>query len=255
MIKIRRMVHGIPMITVWYANEKINDKGMICYKESTSEIGDAVQFVTLVSDLTEDADAIMKHFTSNCRNEVRRAYKDGSTHEIVPAEKISDEDIEAFVSFFEEFWKSKDSSLSNPASLIEELKQYRDIGALVITKGRVGDETCIYHTYLCDENNARLLHSASLFRLAEDDDDRAARQVIGRANRMLHYEDMLYFKEKGLQKYDWGGAGKEEEVASITKFKEAFGGEQVILFESNTCEGLKANIISKLSGIKHRFKD
>lgn len=254
MIKISKQVHGIPMITVWYADKKIDDKGLICYKESICKIGDAVEFITLFNDLTEDADAIKGHFTSNCRNQVGRAYREGSVHSIVGSDEIKDCDIEEFITFFEEFWKSKDSCLSNPESLKDDLKNYRDKGALTISKGIVNGETCVYHTYLCDDTNARLFHSASLFRLIEGEDNGAIRQMIGRANRMLHYEDMLYFKNKGLKVYDWGGAGKEEEVASITKFKESFGGKEVILYESNTCEGFKAGIVSTLSGIKRRIK-
>ena len=68
-----------------------------------------------------------------------------------------------------------------------------------------------------------MLHSASLFRGKAAAD----RAVVGRANRWLHWRDMLEFKRRGLQRYDWGGMFEDESVpeqASINSFKREFGG-------------------------------
>lgn len=254
MIKIEKSVHGIPMITVWYADKRIASKGIITYKESLVPIGKAHKFVTLINDLTEDDNIIKSHFSSNCRNQVGRAYREGSSCEILNSSLIGDEDIETFVDFFGCFWKSKESKLDNPKEFMEELKRYRDIGALVISKGIVGGEVCIYHTYLIDDIHARLLYSASLFRMIDGDDSTNAKQVIGRANRMLHYEDMLYLKQMGLKIYDWGGAGREDDVISITKFKESFGGKEIYLHNSDVCNGIKAKIVILASQIKRKIK-
>ena len=65
---------------------------------------------------------------------------------------------------------------------------------------------------------------------------------------------MKFFKKKGLSVYDWGGAGKTEDVASITEFKESFGGESVICYDFIQVNGTKAKMINALSELKHKIK-
>jgi lipid II:glycine glycyltransferase (peptidoglycan interpeptide bridge formation enzyme) len=51
--------------------------------------------------------------------------------------------------------------------------------------------------------------------------------MIGRANRLLHWEDILYFKQEGLSYYDFGGWSSDTtnlERQKINAFKESFGG-------------------------------
>jgi hypothetical protein len=70
-----------------------------------------------------------------------------------------------------------------------------------------------------------LMQSASLFRDAETS---AERNMIGRANRYLHWRDMLAFKAFGCLVYDLGGvdlAGRDPATTRIAAFKRGFGGE------------------------------
>lgn len=72
--------------------------------------------------------------------------------------------------------------------------------------------------------NVLLLYSASLFRTSDHATDRAA---AGRANRFLHWHDMLHFKMSGCATYDPGGIdvfGRSWETARIASFKRGFGG-------------------------------
>jgi len=80
------------------------------------------------------------------------------------------------------------------------------------------------------DNTARLHQSSSLFRAACD---KETRSMIGRSNRLLHWEDILYFKDAGLRWYDFGGwyggpetTGTYAEQLLINQFKESFGGEK-----------------------------
>lgn len=90
------------------------------------------------------------------------------------------------------------------------------------------DRLClVWHAYICHErqHRARLLHSISL---QQPETDQAMRNLICRANRYLHYNDMLVLKEHGYQFYDFGGwyAGIEDNKRlQINKFKESFGGQ------------------------------
>lgn len=52
----------------------------------------------------------------------------------------------------------------------------------------------VYHVYMYDENEAVLMFSVSDFR-----DEDIDRNLAGRANKLLHYDDMRYFKKRDLR--------------------------------------------------------
>ena len=58
-------------------------------------------------------------------------------------------------------------------------------------------EVVVWHSYALAGNRARLLQTASLFR---DSRSSAERNAIGRANRALHYEDMIAFRSAVLNR-------------------------------------------------------
>ena len=253
MIKIKKQVHSTDIVTVWYAEKTIDDDGIIQYREAKFKDGDTEDFYTLLTDLTESEDQIKAHFTKGCRYEVNRAYRENVNFVIKSGADISDKELDGFLDFFKEFWLSKDMTPPDMDSLREEMKAYRDNGYLVISHADIDNEISVYHTLLMDDNNARLLHSASLFRLKTDLEG-GTRKIIGMANRALHFEEMKYFKDKGLRCYDWGGAGKGEDVRSITEFKESFGGTPVTYYDFDQTNGIKAKMINSLSEIKHKIK-
>jgi hypothetical protein len=80
-------------------------------------------------------------------------------------------------------------------------------------------------------HRCRLLFSASHFR---GQGETALRSLIGRANRLLHWRDLVAFKQQGFNCYDWGGwhAGTEEVLVRINQFKESFGGDRCPLYDS-----------------------
>lgn len=253
MIKIKRQIHGISMVNVWFAEEPVSDQGIIIYKEAKFKPERSENFDTLVSSLVETEDEIKAHFSKGCKYKVNRALREDISFEILKSEEITDDILEEFLTFFEEFWASKDSSIGDKDSLREEMKEYRRLGALSLAWAVVEGEKAVYHTHVFDEKMARLLHSASLFRL-KGDEEGTNKNIIGMANRALHFKEMLFFKGIGLKEYDWGGAGKGEEVASITEFKESFGGEAVTYFDGQQINGAKAKLISALSNLKQRIK-
>ena len=251
MLKIEKPIHGTKLITVWFAENEISDEGIVQYKESRKSIGKADEFDTLITDLTESEYEIKSHFSKGCKYKVNRAYREDVTYKIVDSVDIDDTILDTFLDFFEEFWKSKDTSLSDRESLKAEMKAYAEQHALTIAYAQVHGEIAVYHTHIYDDSIARLFHSASLFRLRDQED--GDRNLIGMANRALHFEEMKFFKEKGINTYDWGGAGKGEDVASITEFKESFGGTPVKYYDSQCIVGLKATLVSSISELKSRL--
>jgi hypothetical protein len=71
---------------------------------------------------------------------------------------------------------------------------------LCITEAVLDGNVVCSHLYIADRavGRAHLIRSASLFRETRH----AERQKIGRANRLLHFHDILLFQQRGLGLYD-----------------------------------------------------
>lgn len=247
MLLLHKKKHGIHFYTAWFAKEPIKKKGIIAYREYMGECPaeQHAGFDTLITDLCETEDEIKQHFSKNCRYYVNRAAREPVSVSMSCGKEISDEEIAEFLDFFDAFWKSKGSLLNGKENLRQELQTYRDMGALSITAAYVNGEKAVYHTHIVDDKVVRLLHSASLYRLQEDNDGKT-KNVIGIANRFLHYEEMKYFKNQGKITYDWGGAGKGEDVIHITEFKESFGGTPVKYYDFEQVNGILAKTFKLL---------
>jgi hypothetical protein len=221
MIRIARRsaVYG----EVWYDEEPASDSGVdiVMYRHRKAPIANArsVSFLSLVTDLSVNEDAITDKFCKNCRYEIRRAEtKDGlGTELIMDPESRLDE----FRAFFDAFASQMSLALSDRQWLVAACKA-RQLALTVATRG---SEALVWHAYVMSGNTARLQYSGSCFR-NRDGDHRA---LAGRANRWLHWRDMLRLRAIGTQRYDWGGLFEDESVperAGINNFKKRFGGQQ-----------------------------
>ena len=120
MIKIEKIIHGTPLITIWFADKEISDKGIVVYNESKNAFPGSTEFVTLVSDLTLSKEELLAKCAQNCRYKVRRAYRENVEVIMKDSKQITDEDISTFLEFFEIFWKSKDVNFDSKDSLHDE---------------------------------------------------------------------------------------------------------------------------------------
>ena len=87
------------------------------------------------------------------------------------------------------------------------------------------------------KNNAVLCYSASDFRGESVD-----RALAGRANKLLHWKDMLQLKEAGCEVYDWGNVSSFEEYNGIDTFKAGFGGAQQVLYNVAVGNSLRGKL-------------
>lgn len=251
MIKIQNVVHGTSIVDVWFAEKKINDKGIINYRQAEYPVSDVYEeFITVENDLTRNEEEIVPDISKNGRYEIRRAERENVVTSLKCKGDIEEKEITAFVNFFIEFWKSKGVDYTDGEKLKKELMAYNDIGALAIGTALINEKVCVYHTYIVDVTKVRLLHSASLFRASED----IPKSILGMANRLLHKDEMIEFKKLGKAVYDWGGAGTAPEVAGITEFKKSFGGVQKIYYDFVLVNGIKAKLISGISKLKSKLK-
>ena len=88
-------------------------------------------------------------------------------------------------------------------------------------------ECLVMHANIIDQDLKRvhMFRSASHFRTVSDERKRG---LIGRMNRFLHFEDMIYAKKMNMLKYDFGGYAintDDKELLDINKFKDGFGGK------------------------------
>lgn len=175
---------------------------------------------TRIIDLAPDPDALFRSVSKNARYKIGRASKRdnvATTLTLVPAV----DDVAEFVEYYDAFAASK----GVPPIRRSQFDALVNAGKLVISAARTREGVLLAaHAYLFDHPRARLSHSASLFRLEADSKERSR---MGRANRLLHWDDMLRFRELGVTTYDLGGwytENRDEALLKINLFKEEFGG-------------------------------
>jgi hypothetical protein len=178
-------------------------------------------FSTIHIDLTRDESALFADLSRTCRYNIHRAERDELKEEAWTSAR--GELVDDLVAFFDRFASGK----RLPPAPAERLHTLAAAGCLDLSMVSRNDKALVWHAYLRTDTRARLLHSASLFR---EHDDTRTRNRIGRANRYLHWHDILRFKEAGVPLFDFGGwyHGRDnEELLRINAFKEEFGGRVV----------------------------
>lgn len=174
---------------------------------------------TIVIDLEAGEETLFTAMAPELRNQIRHAIRDGAVTNLWrnPDEKV----VRQFSALYDQFARQKNLSLISGA----QLRALRQSGLLAISNVAADSgEVLAWHSYVCAGPRVRLLQSASLFRSLQAS---AERNAVGRANRFLHYKDMLAFKAAGVRLYDFGGwyhGGTDAELIRINRFKHAFGG-------------------------------
>src|SRR5260221_5864902 len=237
MIRIsgRTAVYG----EVWYEEEPPRDSGvyLVPFRQRKTPIADAraTPFLTMVTDLSAEIDEIAEKFGKDCRYKIRRAEtKDGLRMEFItdPESRLGE-----FQAFYDAFAKQKSVAPSYHQWLLAACKARQ----LVLTSASQNDEALVWHAYVTSGKAAWLQYTGSCFR----DKDNDYRALVGRANRWLHWKEMLQFKEMGIRRYDWGGLFEDESVpenAGINKFKKDFGGQQVRTYDCTVPVTLKGRL-------------
>ena len=195
---------------------------------------------TLVVDLSASEDEILGQMSKGTRYEVQRASK----RDALAADVYETPDgatLAAFVAYYGDFARSR----SLAPAFRPRLEAMAAAGMLVLSRvTREGDDTALaWHAYAAAGRRALLMHSASRFREASDS---AERNLVGRANRLLHWHDMLRFKERGVPDYDLGGvdvAQRDPATARIAAFKKGFGGQLRDTHACSTARSPKGRLV------------
>ncbi len=225
---------------VWFDEQPPRDArvDIVLYRDRGAPIPNARQVprLTLITDLTADADAIIDRFNGDCRYKIRRAQeKDG-----VRAGFITDPEssLEPFSNFYDAFARQKSLPPCDRAWLAAASRA----GHLVLSAAYADSgDALVWHAYVRTGCTARLQYTVSLFR----DKDTRLRSLIGRTNRWLHWKDMLSFKAMDTRRYDWGGIFLDESIpeqAGINEFKRSFGGSREQHYDCTVPLTLKGHI-------------
>jgi lipid II:glycine glycyltransferase (peptidoglycan interpeptide bridge formation enzyme) len=219
---IRINGRGATYGVVWYDEEPPGDSGVdiVLYLQRKAPIADArhTPFLSLVTDLSVEENAIMGNIGKDCRYKIRRAEsRDGLRMEFITEPESR---LDEFRAFYDAFARQKSLEPSDRRWLVAACKTRQ----LALASATQNGETLVWHAYVVLENAARFQYSGSFFRSR----DSHYRALVGRANRWLHWKDMLQLKQMGIKRYDWGGLFEDESVpehAGVNNFKKEFGGQ------------------------------
>jgi hypothetical protein len=233
MLSTVRKVKGLTCRDIYFAHEMrapVMQEDLQLFLQSAQPAPGCRPFVTSIVDLVQDEAAINSAFRKSTAYDVRRA-KDKDLVSVDAVDQPTPQLIEDFSNFFDSFAASKGIGLSNRPKLV----LLAEAGALTLSfVAREQDKKTwlAVHSYIVSEGRCRLLYSASKVEMATSEE----RQIIGRANKFMHWQMLLHFKRRGLALYDFGGISKREELKSIDEFKESFGGREVV--EYNAVKGV-----------------
>ncbi len=174
---------------------------------------------TMWIDLKRSADDLLGAIHRDTRKEIRRAERDEALAEVFasPAPEL--------VSEFCDAYNRSVAVKGLPPIDNSDLAHLIDGGFLLLSRVRQqGGPVLAWHGYYCGNRRCVLCYSVSMHRAPEG----VSGQAIGRGNRYLHWQDLLYFQRNGFEGMDmggWYGGSEDPELLLVNRFKEEFGGK------------------------------
>ena len=235
---------------VWFDEEPPADAGVdiLVHRYCSTPIprGRTVTLQTLRTDLARPMNEIVATFDATCRREIRRAdSRDHLHYDLIP-EGV--DRLEEFSTFYDEFARQKGVWLTDRRWLGHAAAARQ----LILSHSSRDREQLVWHAYVCIGASACLMYSASWL----TGKDSRYRSLVGRANRWLHWQDMLCFKRAGVRYYDWGGMFPDESTAGragINQFKRMFGGRPVQTYECTVPVNARGRIWLALRDARRRW--
>ncbi len=202
----------------------------------------ATDVFSLEIDLTQSEAEILKGFTSSTRNQINRAAKDAVRFEAWTNPSV--EIIREFFAFYAEF--TRERGLGDEALNAEWMSHYAEQGGILLTRASAPDgKVLVWHSYYRNPQWVRQLQSISLF---AGSDDKDLRNAVGRANRYLHWMDILECRRLGIGHFDFGGfyqGEDDEKLLRVNAFKQEFGGIKTHRYHSILAVSLKGKSLLK----------
>lgn len=219
MLEIDRSFYGLKRKDFWFAERPFDVEG--CHGVMFYSCRDRVDapgfvrtdFSTIVIDLSRDLEELWKGLDKWERKKINKARNNGV------AVRVNEHHRE-FSDLYRTFRRSKGLVPWSPG--VEYMQKYGTLFVALVEGEVVGG-----HFFLHDRDHVRGLITGS--KRLEAAGHRA--NLIGYANRLLIWEAIRHFKEKGIREYDMGGyyTGPESngQLERINEVKAGFGGEVV----------------------------
>lgn len=190
---------------------------------------------SIENSLVEDADVIFSRFSTTTRKDIKRAERAG-------IECCFFNDIDRFVDFYNSFAKIKNIP-GTSRQRMEEMGEYLKMSCALLN-----GQLLQVHSYLID-NELKIVGGYSSASLRFD--STVDYSLVSKANKLLHYKDMLYFKDQGFRLYDFGGYTEnttDESLIGINEFKLSFGGQKteslnIVSFNYYILKGIRKFLI------------
>ena len=234
---------------VWYDRDpQYTDADVVYYTQMEKPFGDEwYDHYTILINLEQNEDDLFKQLNSSSRNEIRAiAAKPGYTYSFLYNE-LTETLIEQFSVDYDEFTKLKGITGADRAKLLSYYKN----GVLGISRiCDAANSIVAWHVYRVNQDRVCLVYTMST---AYNYTDSRIKNEIGSANRYCHWKDIVYFKEKGVKLYDWGGwynGTEDAEMLSINKFKEKFGGTIIPNYNCIVYTSFKGRLFRFLKRLK-----
>lgn len=227
MVTIQRSKFGLRITEVYFSDRPELPRqrsDVVMYVFARTSGPGLSELKTLMVDLNRDEDELLRDCSKTTRYSIKRAFEKDNLHVdflISPDEK----EVADFLTFYSVFAGQKERPMISTAKV--SALQATEAFGLSVVKSEEGKALC-YHAHLLDRETGRamLLYSATH---VKDVADSADRSLIGRANRFLHWMDLLSFRKHGFRLYDMGGLPPEnstKELQQIGDFKRTFGGTE-----------------------------
>jgi hypothetical protein len=212
----------------WYSPEPV-DNGidlLRCYQLAVRPADErTVEFKTIWIDLGQTEEELFAKLRKSTRNDIRRASADGAKYDYWTEDPGTQ--LELFCEFVDTH-----SVVNYPRREVWMwTRRHAQNGTLDLSRTMSNDgRTLAWHAYYRDREHARLRYSVSLSRAR---DASPLRNLVSRAHRYQHWEDIKRFKAGGVLIYDLGGwysGTDDEKLLRVNQFKEGFGGRIVTSF-------------------------
>ena len=242
---------------IWFNTKKINElkKADIIFFHNTSKNVSKNSYLyiqkSLITNLNINNDELFNNISKTAKNEIRRSIKDNIKNIEYSSKflKNNSQILNEFEDCYNKMYKSKGLNVKLNKKLV---KQYINANMFLLTVAIYNKKSIVFHSYIIENNKARLLHSCSDFRNKDNN-----KNLIGRANKFLHYKDMIMLKSKNIKDYDWGGITSFQKPNGIDKFKINLSGnsKQIKYYNEIIPTSIKGYLLVKILKIKNSKKN
>jgi hypothetical protein len=168
-------------------------------EQDGQELRFSLEFYTSYrTDLTKSETELFNNMDSACRRCVRKAEKSGVTIEEAHDDQFAAEYYEQLKDVFAKQGLVPTYSLDRVKALVKHMEP---TGRVLLLRARDGDGKCIASGIFLGFNKIAEFWGNASFRSSQ----------ILRPNELIQWYVMRYWKQRGVQIYDWGGEGKYKE--------------------------------------------